>query len=73
MSLVILEFWGLRMFRAAQAILLISIFAVASIAFASVPATANRVQSNTDSGVSNEEYEIYSSVIKDLYMEPKTK
>ncbi|HKA17075.1 MAG TPA: hypothetical protein VKN18_02055 [Blastocatellia bacterium] len=61
------------MFRAAQAILLISIFAFASIAFASVPATVNQEQSNTDSGVSSEEYEIYSSVIKDLYMEPKTK
>src|SRR5262245_9081020 len=61
------------MYRAAPALLLISIFAIASIVFASVPVSANRDQSNTDSGVSSEEYEIYSSVIKDLYMEPKTK
>ena len=61
------------MSRAAQVILLISIFAFVSIAFASVTGTANRVQSNTDSGVSSEEYEIYSSVIKLLYIQEKTK
>ena len=61
------------MFRAAPALLLISIFAIASIVLASVPVYANRDQSNTDSGVSSEEYEIYSSVIKDLYLEPKIK
>jgi len=34
---------------------------------------AHSRQSNSDAGVSDEEYEIYSSVIKQLYVQPNTK
>jgi hypothetical protein len=34
---------------------------------------ANHAQSNPDAGVSDEEYEIYSSLIKQFYVEPKTR
>jgi hypothetical protein len=59
------------MIRAAQAVLLISVFAFASFASASVP--VHRYEVSRDSGVSAEEYEIYSSVIKLLYLQPNTK
>jgi hypothetical protein len=44
-----------------------------SIALGSVSAPVTRAQSNSDVGVSDEEYEIYSSVIKQIYVQPNTK
>jgi hypothetical protein len=38
-----------------------------------VAGAASRVQTESETGVSEEEYEIYSSVIKQLYVEPNTK
>jgi len=39
----------------------------------STPNAANLDQTDSEAGVSNEEYEIYSSVIKEMYIEPNTK
>jgi hypothetical protein len=61
------------MIRGAQAILLISIFMFAAIGFPSVRASLHQDQANSNAGVSEEEYEIYSSVIKPLYIQPNTK
>jgi hypothetical protein len=58
--------------RAFQAFSLILVFFAVSIGFTSAPLAADLDQTNTD-GVTNEEYEIYSSIIKDLYIQPKTK
>ena len=44
-----------------------------SIALGSVSVSATRVQTGSDAGVSDEEYEIYSSVIKQIYVQPNTK
>jgi hypothetical protein len=44
-----------------------------STAPGSVSMPANHAQSNPDAGVSDEEYEIYSSLIKQFYVEPKTR
>lgn len=44
-----------------------------SIALGSVSVSVPRWQSNSDVGVSDEEYEIYSSVIKQIYVRPNTK
>lgn len=44
-----------------------------STALGSVSVSATRVQSGSDAGVSDEEYEIYSSVIKQIYVQPNTK
>jgi hypothetical protein len=44
-----------------------------SIALGSVSVSAPRAQSGSDTGVSDEEYEIYSSVIKQIYVQPETK
>ena len=44
-----------------------------SIELGSVSVSAPRIQSGSDSGVSDEEYEIYSAVIKQFYVEPNTK
>jgi len=38
-----------------------------------VSGSSPRFQTSSDSGVSDEEYEIYSSVIKQLYVQPETK
>ena len=59
--------------RVFQVFSVISIFIVLTTGFpfASIAVSGN--QSETERGVSNEEYEIYSSVIKELYIEPNTK
>jgi hypothetical protein len=44
-----------------------------STALGSVSVTVPRGQSDSDAGVSDEEYEIYSSVIKQIYVQPNTK
>ncbi len=44
-----------------------------SIELGSVSVSAPRVHTNSDDGASEEEYEIYSSVIKQLYVQPETK
>jgi hypothetical protein len=44
-----------------------------SIELCSVSVSAPRAQSSSDAGVSDEEYEIYSSVIKQIYVQPETK
>jgi hypothetical protein len=44
-----------------------------SIELGSVSVSAPRVQSNSDAGVSDEEYEIYSAAIKQMYVQPETK
>lgn len=44
-----------------------------SIELGSVSVSAPRVQSSSDTGVSDEEYEIYSSVVKQIYVQPETK
>lgn len=43
------------------------------IELGSVSVSAPRAQSSSDAGVSDEEYEIYSSVIKQIYVQPETK
>lgn len=59
--------------RALQAFLLISIFMILFVGLQSTPTAANLDQADSEAGVSNEEYEIYSSLIKELYIEPNTK
>jgi hypothetical protein len=44
-----------------------------SIELGAVSVSAPRAQTNSDAGVSDEEYEIYSSVIKQMYVQPETK
>ena len=44
-----------------------------SIALSSSSSSTSRVQTDSDTGVTAEEYEIYSSVIKQLYVRPETK
>lgn len=44
-----------------------------SIELGSVSVSAPRAQSSAEAGVSDEEYEIYSSVIKQIYVQPETK
>jgi len=56
-----------------HALPLILIFSVLFISFPVASIAVSLNQSDTERGVSSEEYEIYSSIIKDLYMEPKTK
>lgn len=51
---------------------LVGLFLI-SIVLCSPGAAALRVQSDLGSGVSEEEYEVYSSVIKQLYVRPETK
>ena len=51
---------------------LIGLFLI-SIALGSVSASALRVQAPAEAGVSDEEYEIYSAVIKQIYVAPETK
>lgn len=51
---------------------LVGLFLI-SLALGSVVVSAPRGQSVSDGGVSNEEYEIYSSVIQQKYVEPNTK
>lgn len=51
---------------------LVALFLI-SIEFGSVPVSAPAGQSSSDSAVSAEEYEIYSSVIKQKYVQPNTK
>lgn len=58
------------MIRAGSA--LVGLFLI-SLALASVSISAPRRQSISDGGVSNEEYEIYSSLIQQKYVEPNTK
>lgn len=54
------------------ACLIVALFLI-SIELDSASVSALRSQSNTDVGVSDEEYEIYSSVIKQIYVQPNTK
>jgi hypothetical protein len=44
-----------------------------SIELGSVSVSAPRFQTSSDVGVSDEEYEIYSSVVKQIYVQPETK
>ena len=53
----------------------VAIWFVGLILISMVPSSVSPAhrQSNPDAGVSDEEYEIYSSIIKQFYVEPKTK
>jgi hypothetical protein len=51
---------------------LVALFLI-SIEFGSVSVSAPAVQSSSDLAVSDEEYEIYSTVIKQKYVQPNTK
>lgn len=46
---------------------------VGLLLISTVSVSAPRSQSNSDAGVSDEEYEIYSAVIKQMYVQPNTK
>jgi hypothetical protein len=59
--------------RPLQAFLMISILIVLFVGLQSTPNAASRDQANSEGGVSDEEYEIYSSLIKEMYIEPNTK
>lgn len=48
-------------------------FILISVEFGSVPVSAPASQSGSDSAVSDEEYELYSAVIKQKYIQPNTK